>query len=257
MRIFFTIAAAVIITFASVLAQQKSAVQTLIDQGDLYATKTFEDQKALDAYMNALKSEPNNDEILWRISRAYVDIGEHLPSGTKEEKAKMLEYYEKALDYADRAVKANPKNFQAYTRRAIANGRVALFKGVWDSIDLVKQVKADCEKAIELDPNDATAYYVLARAHAKLCEKPKIIRWPLGLGWANYDDAAKFYEKAIALRPTFIMYRLDAARTYVELDEYQKAKEQLTAINTCPTEDEDDGQYRKEAKDLYEEIKDK
>jgi FimV-like protein len=53
------------------------------------------------------------------------------------------------------------------------------------------------------------------------------------------------------------MYRLDAARTYIEREEYQKAKEHLTKIASLATEDEDDGQFRKEAKDLYEEIRNK
>ncbi|HTX19253.1 MAG TPA: hypothetical protein VMG34_11390 [Bacteroidota bacterium] len=242
---------------SSLHGQGKVDIQAQIALGDSFSTQTFENQKALDAFMKAYQSDPNNYEILWRLSRTYVDIGEHYPVGNDEEKQRVLETYQKALDFAEAAVKANPNGTMGYTRRAIANGRVALFKGVWDSIDLVKRVKADCEKAIELDGTNAGAFYVLGRTNAKLCEKPKIIRWPLGLGWANEDDARTNYEKAIALRPTFIMYRLDAARTYVELDEYEKAKEQLTKIASLPTEDEDDNQFRKEAKDLLEKIKDK
>jgi len=238
-------------------AKQNENVSAMIAAGDSFSTKTFENQKALDAFMKAYAIEPNNYEILWRISRTYIDLGEHQPSATKDDKIKQLETYQKSLDFAELAVKANPNESMGYTRRAIANGRVALFKGVWDSIDLVKQVKADCEKAIQLDKENPAAYYVLARTHAKLCEKPKVIRWPLGLSWANYEDARANYEKAIAMRPTFIMYRLDAARTYTELDEYDKAKEQLTKIAALPTEDEDDNQFRKEAKELLEKIKDK
>ncbi len=238
-------------------SQQKINVDSLIAASDEFSNKTFENEKSLDVLMKAYAADSNNYEILWRISRAYADIGELLPTMTQEGKTKQLATYQKALDFAELAVKANPNASMGYTRRAIANGRVALFKGVWDSIDLVKQVKADCEKAIELDRNNAAAYYVLGRAHAKLCEKPKIIRWPLGLSWANYDDALANYEKAIALRPTFIMYRLDAARAYTEVDEYDKAKEQLTKIATLPTENQSDNQFRREAKDLLEQIKDK
>ena len=252
--------ASVFLTLVSSLplqAQQKESVSAIMAVADSFSTKSFENQKALDAFMKAYAIDPNSFDVLWRISRTYVDIGEHQPANTKEEKIKQLETYQKALDFAELAVKANPNEAMGYTRRAIANGRVALFKGVWDSIDLVKQVKADCEKAIQLDKDNPAAYYVLARTHAKLCEKPKVIRWPLGLSWANYEDARANYEKAIAMRPAFIMYRLDAARTYAELDEYDKAKEQLTKIATLPTEDEDDNQFRKEAKDLLEKIKDK
>ena len=121
----------------------------------------------------------------------------------------------------------------------------------------MKQVKADCEKAIVLDPNEPAAYYVLGRTHLKVCEKPRIVRWPLGIGWGNLDEAAKNCEKAISLRPNFIMYRLDCARVYIEQDEYEKARAHLTAIGTLPTMDEDDGQFRKEATELLEKIKGK
>jgi tetratricopeptide (TPR) repeat protein len=144
-----------------------------------------------------------------------------------------------------------------YTREAIANGRIALFRGIWDALDLVKQTKADCEKAISLDANEPAAYYVLGRTNAKVCEKPKFVRWPLGLGWANMDDALKYYEKAIELRPTFIMYRLDCAKAYIDESEYAKAKEHLTKIASLSKEDEDDDMFRKEAKELLDKIKNK
>jgi FimV-like protein len=238
-------------------APDSSKAEQLIAQGNIYSEKTFDDQEALQSYQAALALEPNNYDALWRVSRAYVDIGEHLPAATDKEKAQQLQTYEKALEFANKAIAANANGAMGYTRRAIANGRIALFKGVWESLDLVKQTKADCEKAIALDPNDAAAYYVLGRTHMKVSEKPRIVRWPLGLGWANLDESVKNYEKAIALRSDFIMYRLDCARAYVELDEYDKARAQLTTIGTLPTMDEDDGQFRKDAQELLDKIKDK
>jgi tetratricopeptide (TPR) repeat protein len=237
--------------------QQPDRVIQLIAEGNDFSEKQFDNQKALDKYLQADALSPNNDEILWRISRAYVDIGEHLPAATDEEKDKQLETYQKALDYANKAVTANPKNSMAYCRRAIATGRVALFRGVFSVGGLVNSVRDDCRKAIELDSTDAAAYYVLGRTHAKLVEKPKFVRWPLGLGWGNIDDAIKNYEESIALRPGFIMYRLDAARAFVENDDYAKAREQLNVIPTLSKEDEDDDQFRKDAKELLDQIKDK
>jgi tetratricopeptide (TPR) repeat protein len=231
-------------------------VAELINDADDLSMVAFDNQKALDKLLQAEKIEANNFGVLWRISRGYVDIGEHLASKTDAEKDKQLEYYQKALDYAEKAVKAKPDSAIGYIRRAIANGRVALFKGVWSAIDFVKQVKADCEKAIALEPNNATAYYILGRTHAKLCEKSKIIRWPLGLGWANMEESLKNYDKSVALRPSFILYRLDAARAYIEEDNEAKAKELLISIAALPKQDEDDDQYRKEAKELLESIKD-
>ncbi len=237
--------------------QDSSNVRTYLDQGNEFSERLFKNQSALQSYFAALALESNNDEILWRISRTYVDLGEHLPIGTDEEKRQQLATYEMALEYANKALAVDPRCSMAYVRRAIANGRIALFKGVWESLDLVKQAKTDLERAIELDAANSSAYYVLGRTHAKVSERPRIVRWPLGLGWASLDDAVEKYEQAIALRPNFIRYRLDCARAYVELDEYEKARAHLTSIPTLPTMDEDDDQFRKEATELLERIREK
>ena len=232
-------------------------VNRLIAEGDDYSEKLFDNQKALEKLQQAEAKDSNNYDILWRLSRTYVDIGEHLPARTDEEKEKQLAVYQQAFDCADKAIVVKPDGAMGYTRRAIATGRIALFKGVWGAIDLVKRTRADCEKAILLDSMNNGAYYVLGRTHAKLVEKPRIVRWPLGLGWANIEEAIKNYERAISIRPDFIMYRLDYARALVENDDYAKAREQLTLIATLPTKDEDDDQFRKEARALLDDIKEK
>lgn len=226
----------------------------LIEEGDRYSMVAFDNKKALDAFLQADKVSPHDYDVLWRLSRTYVDLGEHLPGATDKEKETQLEYYQKAFTYADKAVQANPNGSMGYSRRAIANGRIALFKGIWAAIDLVKQVKADCEKAIALDAKNSSAYYVLARTHAKVCEKPKMVRWPLGLSWANRDEAATLFEKAIALRPSFIMYRVDAAQNYIDNDEPAKAKEQLIKVASLPKEDEDDDALRRDAKEMLKKL---
>ena len=242
---------------AGVTSGYSSHINQLIAEGNNFAEKTFDNQMALEKYIEALAIDSTDYSILWRLSRTYVDISEHLPNKTDAEKKRQMEWYEKSLDFAKKAITANPKGAMGYIREAIANGRIALFRGVFESLSLVKQTRADCEKAISLDTTEPAAYYVLGRTNAKLCEKPKFVRWPLGIGWANMDDAIKNYERAIALRPNFIMYRLDCARAYVEMDEYGKAREHLIKISTLPQEDEDDNVFRKEAAELLEKIKDK
>ena len=98
--------------------------------------------------------------------------------------------------------------------------------------------------------------YLLGRTHDKICEKPYLLRLPLGLGWGDRDVAASSYEKAISCNPNFIMFRLDAAKNYIEMDEYQKAREHLQKIQQLPLYDEDDQQFKKEAVRLLAQIKD-
>ncbi len=220
---------------------------TLIAAGDSMYDK-FDNQKALEFYQQVLSQNPKDFDAIWRISRAYVDIGEHLPE------AQQLAYFEKAKIFADSAISIKPNLAEGYTRRAIATGKISLFKGVWKSIGLVKSVRADCEKAILLNPNDQVALYVYARAHQKVAEKSKLFRAPLGLGWGSKEESKKLYEKALALEPTSVMFSLDYARLLVDMDQDKAAIVVLQKIPGLPITDEDDVSNKEEAKKLLEEI---
>jgi tetratricopeptide (TPR) repeat protein len=232
----------------------------LLNRGDQF-TEEFDNQKALDVYLKANSLYPDNWEVLWRISRAYVDIAEHMPTNTSKEQDAQLEIYQKAFDFADKSVKLAPNQSITYLRRAIANGRIALFKGVFSVAGVVNTVKADCEKAIELGNGgnyfQALAHYVLGRTHAKTSEKWKPARAVLGLGWADIDIAITEYKKAIQLYPDFKMFYLDLAHAYIREDEYAKAKDMLNKTISAPIKDEDDEDRDKEAKKLLSEIKNK
>lgn len=233
-------------------------VEKLIEEGDQY-TEEYNNQKALDTYLKADKLYPNNWEILWRISRAYVDIGEHMPENTSEQKDAQLVIYQKAFDYADKSVKFAPDKSITYVRRAIANGRIALFKGVFSVAGVVNSVRDDCEKAIKLNSGDsysiALAHYVLARTHAKTSEKWAPARSILGLGWADNEIAITEFNKAISLFPNFRMFYLDLAKSYVREDEYQKARDALKKVIDSPKKDEDDDDRLAESQKILEEIK--
>lgn len=229
--------------------------KSLVAEGDKLALKQFKNNDALKKFLEADKKSPNNWEILWRLSRTYVDIGEH-SSGNAQ-----MTNFEKSENYASRAIKAAPNQSITYLRRAIANGRIALYKNVFSAAGLVNSVKADVEKAIALGNggNDvqAVAHYVLGRTHNKLCEKPYIFRLPLGLGWGDIDVAIKELKKAIQLRPNFRMFHLEIAKAYIEKEDYNKARTHLNKIPSIPFLDEDDNTVLAESKKLLAEIKNK
>jgi tetratricopeptide (TPR) repeat protein len=247
-----------VVLFSCSIAAQ--SVAELIKEGDELTAK-FENEKALEKYLEAEKISSNNWEVCWRISRAYVDIAEHMPSGNSKEEEEQYKKYEQAFAYADKAVKLAPDKTVTNLRRAIANGRIALFKGVFSAAGIVNDVKKDVDIAIRLNnegtENLATAHYVLGRTHTKLSEKSSVFRWPLGLSWGDIDDGIKNYQRAIQLRPDFIMYHLDLAKAYIMEDEYQKAREHLNKIPSLPVQDEDDEQLIADSKKLLQEIKNK
>ncbi|MEO8232368.1 MAG: tetratricopeptide repeat protein [Ignavibacteriota bacterium] len=235
------------------------SVDELLKQGDQFVEE-FQNQKALEVYNQADKLSPNNWDVLWRISRAYVDLGEKMPDKTDAQKDEQEKTYNKALEFADKSVKLGPDKSITYVRRAIANGRIALFEGVFSAIGIVKDVKEDCEKAIQLGNGgnyvQALAHYVLGRTHLKVCEKAYLVRLPLGLGWGDTEKAMQLLETAVKLKPNFRMFLYELAKAYIEEDEYDKAKETLKKVEKAPKVDEDDDVVLANAKKLYEEIKD-
>lgn len=230
----------------------------VIKQADNLA-REFQHKKVLELLQKADKDYPNDWQIKWRLSRAYVDVGEHLPDKTDKDKEEQFEYYKKAFEYADQSVKLAPNESITYVRRAIANGRIALFQGVFSAIGTVKDVKADCEKAIQLGNGgnyvQALAHYVLGRTHLKVCEKSYLVRLPLGLGWGDTAKALKLLETANKLYPNFRMFMLELAKAYIAEDQPEKALETLKKLEKAPVQDEDDDLVLAEAKKLYDSIK--
>ncbi len=234
-------------------------VESLIQEGDKY-TEEFNNQKALETYMKADKLSPDNWKILWRISRSYVNIAVKMPASNGDEEDAQLAVFEKALSYADRAVKLAKNQSVVYVRRAVVNGRIALFKGVFTVGGVVNQVKDDCEKAIKLGNGDAytmaLAHYILGRTHAKVSEKWAPARAVLGLGWADKDSALVQLKKAVELYPDFRMFYLELGKAYLEEDEYDKAKFYLKKVIDTPKKDQDDDQVLAEARQLLNDLSD-
>jgi len=238
---------------------EAQTAEELIQEGDKY-TEEFNNQKSLDSYLKADKLSPDNWKILWRISRAYVNIAVHMPATNGDEEDAQLAVYEKALDYANRAVKLAPDKSIVYVRRGVVNGRIALFKGVFTVGGVVNQVREDCEKAIKLNNGDtytmALAHYILGRTNAKVSEKWAPARAILGLGWADRDTALVELKKAVDMYPNFRMFYLELGKVYLEDDDYDKAKYYLSKVTETPKKEQDDDQVLAEAKQLLSDIND-
>ena len=251
---FFLAAFFSVIVISNLSAQ---TVEEFIQEGDKYNTE-FNHQKSLETYQKADKLSPANWDILWRISRAIVDIANKMPEGTDEQKEAKFNKYKKSFAYADSAVKLASDQSVTYLRRAIVNGRIALFEGVFSAIGTVDDVKEDCERAIQLNNGgnyvQALSHYVLGRTHAKVCEKSYLLRLPLGLGWGDMEVAIREFQNAIKLKPNYRMFYLDLAKAYIEEDEYELAKENLLLVEKAPFVLEDDEEYLKEAKQLLKEV---
>ncbi|MCR9205152.1 MAG: hypothetical protein NXH75_11270 [Halobacteriovoraceae bacterium] len=200
-----------------------------------------------------LSKNPKSVELLARKSRVTALKADGVDS--EEEKIKL---YEEAEKIASQAVTANANEAEGYLRRAAAKGKLGLYKGILESRSLVLDVRKDAKKAIELAPSDsynkALASYILGRVHIKLAKKPRVMRIPLGLGWASKKKGRKFLKESIAMAPQSIPFHLDYAKLLIEDDNKSEAKTILQKIANFPVFDPPDIGHKETAKKLLSEL---
>jgi len=205
----------------SLLAQ---SADELIAQGDaLYQEMQDMEtaQKALSLYRQAANIMENKYEALWRISRMMYYVGEHTES--KKEKKNI---FAQAVYFADRAVEANPEKPDAYYWRGVNNGKVGETRGVLKSLSLVKPIKQDMNKVIEIDRTyeDGGADRVLGRVYYKLP----------GFAGGSKDKSQEHLEKSKELGPDDATTRIYLAETYMDQKEIEKARAELDYVLNMP-----------------------
>ena len=133
-----------------------TTVDNLYDQGS-------DNQKVYDTLQSMLKEAKTNEEkseVLWRLSRVCVDLGDKLDEKDKNGK---FAIYTEGENYAIQSIEAKP-NYLAYLWKCANIGRYGQTKGVMDSLSKVKPMKADLKTIIDdfnvLDSSET--WYTLA-----------------------------------------------------------------------------------------------
>ena len=74
-------------------------------------------------------------------------------------------------------------------------------------------------------------------------------------GEANWDNAIRYMEQAVAVDPGRITHHLDLAKVYKDRDMHDKAREQLEWIAKAPFTEYNDKSYKQEAALILSEMK--
>jgi tetratricopeptide (TPR) repeat protein len=226
----------------------------LVRQGD-EAMKRLQPSAALGFYQNAVSTNPRNYEALWKTGRALIDVGELEKRGNSQK-----DKYNKALKYAERAIQVNPDDAEGHFVHAYALGRVALFEGGKTKLRLSKEVKAEAQRAIDLNPLHNGAYHILGGWNYNLADLNFMERALANtiLGGvpddASFENAAHYYELAIQAKPDHVNHHLEYARTLLKLDRKDDARAELEKALELPAADLDDKAHKRAARELLEEL---
>ncbi len=240
-KILFVFAAAALLALPA-LAQTAA---DHIREGDT-AYAALDDVKALEHYKAALALEPNNYDALFKASRAMVDIADVIPATDKDQKERQKTAYTEATALARKAVAANPNDTWGHFQLAAANGKRLLMLGKKEQIDASKQVRAEIDKALELDATNHLAYHALGRWHRRMAEIGGAKRFFGGIIYGSipkgsFVESEKNLRKAIELHPEYVNHYLELGLTLLELKKTDEAAASFEkAIDLPKTTSKDD-----------------
>jgi len=230
-------------------------VADLIMKGDALKDQGDHEMATL-AYLDALKIDPENYEAAWKAGDQFTDFADDIPENEKDRKEM---YFEKAKEMCEKAVEINPDGYEGHFRLAVALGRLALFRGGKQKIELSRQIKVEADKALELDQSDDGVYHLLGRWHQNLANLSSILKFFAkalygGVPPGSNEEAVKLFKKAIEINPEHIEHHLELGRTYKFMGEKELARASLEKAVSLPPVEVDDPEYQEEAKKLLEKL---
>ena len=234
-----TISAAAALVLSAGLARATSPADDLIKKGDAFYARLLPEE-ALKFYLPAETLEPNNANLLVRISRQYRHLMSDAPK--RDEKLRLGGI---AVGYSRRAVALAPNDPEAQLSVAISYGKVLPLQGNSEGVENSRVIKAAAERAIKLDPRNDLAWHVLGRWYLNMADvgavKRALARVVYGkLPPATNDDAARCFEKAIALNPNRLMHYVELGRTYARMGRTDDARKFITkGLGMAETEKDD------------------
>lgn len=221
-------------------------ISTLIKEAE--ATEILPNEwGAYNKYKAILEMQPQNVQALAKCSELCSRIGSREPDAGKKGI-----YFNAALTYAKRAMKAAPLNDMANVSMAMALGKSSLTKSGKDKVKSVKEIKRLVEVAIRSNPNNYIAWHILGRWNYEVSNVNSFERAAAriflgGIPEGSIKNAIMYFEKAKTISPYFILNNIELAKAYKKNNETIKAIAILKLVQSYPISTEDDTRLKSDA----------
>ena len=240
-----------IFLFAGVVRAESA--DALMAKGDVF-DKQLKAAKALEDYLPAEKQEPKNAQLLMRIARQY----RHLMSDTSDKDEK-LRLGRLSLDYARRAAALAPNNSEAQLSPAISYGKMAPYLGNKEQADASGQIKQAVDRALELDPKNDTAWYILGRWRRVLAEMNSVKRLLANalygkLPVTTNEEAEHAIKKAVSINPDRLIYYIELGRIYAAMGRKDDARKFILKGTSMPNREKDDPEIKEIGRELLKKL---
>jgi len=251
-RTFLFLALAILLTRA--LNAAPSQFETLLGKGDALDAQGQCDG-ALACYREAEKLAPRNVDLLCRISKQYHDAMADAPS-----RDAMRERCRLALSYAERAAALDPQHGMAEALVAVSYGRLARLVDTRTKANYSREVERHARRALELQPDNDVACYVLGAWNLELANlsamQRRMAKWIYGgLPAASNAEAERCLNKAISLNPTRASYFVELGRVYAATGRTKEARATLEKALSMPPPGKDDPRMKERAEKALKKLK--
>ena len=202
-----------------------------------------------------LLSDQSNVEFVWRMARAYFNQGEEQANEKKKH-----ELFYKSYDYSKQALELDSMSAKANHYYAVLHGQIGLIEGTKQKIINSYGVLKHGEIAINIDPNYDNTHHLLGRLNFELANLSWFERNFASLIYetppkGTFEKAKNYFQSAISLNSGDVRHWLWLGKTYIALNEHEKAYETLLKTSSLNPKDEKDRVSIKESKKLLSRLR--
>lgn len=238
----------------SSFARDGEPVDSLLQKAE-EQVDSFNEKDAIETYKKVLEKEPKNFEALWNISVLHSTVGYR-----SEDEETQEEYYNKALEFAEKAVEEYPDKGYSYYAMAVAKGRISKLKGNKERIKLSHDVQENIKKAVDMIPDHSLSWHLYGVWQSEVANVGRAERFAAnfiseGIPDASNEKAEEYLKKAMELNPDNILIRYDLAMHYVRSDQEEQAIPVLEELLTIEPELKDGKRHMDEAEKLLNDLK--
>jgi tetratricopeptide (TPR) repeat protein len=242
-RFFCCLALGFIVTRA---VADDSAFNHLLGQGE-QAGNSGELPVAMKYYSTGEQWAAGNVTNWCGLTKAYCNLMRDTQSPAMQ---KLLA--QKALASAQAAKKADPRNAVAHVCLAICYAKNFPYVGNQTRVIYSRLIKTESERAIELDPRQDIAYYLLGRWNYGVANLNFIYKGLVriiygGLPFASNAQAIKDLQQAAGINPARIIHHEELARVYAAIGQKKLAREELETCARLKPLDPDDADAQSDA----------
>eukprot|EP00794_Sanderia_malayensis_P019057 gene19057-20971_t len=207
------------------------------------ADQLYSDKQVSELYQFLLKfKDSDNAELLWRFARASRDFGEL--DGTSGDLRKELTF--QGFKAAEKAIELGSKSFACHKWYGIMLSQVGDYQGTREKIENSYKIRDHFQKAIELNPTDATSHYLLGVWFFTFADLPWYQKKLAATIFASppnctYSEAEEHFLHAEKIDPGFYTAnQLMLAKTYLRLGKKDQARIWINKLLLDPGKTQED-----------------